>query len=62
MIQSFGTGNFPSKRKDLISCLKEKIAKGVIIINITQCQQGGVSSTYAAGKVIYLLQKIHFYK
>lgn len=52
VIQSFGTGNFPSLRTDLIDCLKKNIERGVIVINITQCQQGGVSRTYAAGKVL----------
>lgn len=55
VMQSFGTGNFPSRRKDLLRCLKEKVVQGVIIINISQCQQGGVSTTYAAGKVVHSL-------
>lgn len=52
IIQSFGNGNFPSKRKDLLACLKEKVAQGIIVINITQCQQGGVSTIYATGKAL----------
>ncbi|MFT5319864.1 MAG: L-asparaginase/Glu-tRNA(Gln) amidotransferase subunit D, partial [Chlamydiales bacterium] len=32
--------------------LKEATDRGVVIVNVTQCQRGNVTSTYAAGKAL----------
>lgn len=53
VLQSFGSGNVPSNRKDLIDELKTAAARGVIIINCTQCPNGSVAEIYDTGKVLF---------
>ncbi|EDW06385.1 L-asparaginase [Drosophila mojavensis] len=53
VMQSFGSGNVPSNRKDLIDELKAAAARGVIIINCTQCPNGSVAEIYDTGKVLF---------
>lgn len=52
VIQSFGTGNIPSERKDILKVLKEAINRNTLIVNITQCARGTVISSYETGKVL----------
>lgn len=52
MLQSYGSGNVPTNRKDIISALGEAAARGVIIVNITQCMTGSISDMYEAGKML----------
>ena len=51
VVQSYGAGNGPDARDDLINLFKEASKRGVLIINITQCQRGVVTTSYATGKV-----------
>ena len=51
VLQTYGAGNGPAKRKDLLALFKEASDNGVLILNITQCMRGHVTSAYAAGKV-----------
>ena len=51
VIQSYGAGNGPDARDDLINLFKEAAKRGVLIVNITQCQRGVVTTSYATGKV-----------
>ena len=51
VIQTYGAGNGPDSRKDLLELFKEASDRGVVIVNITQCTRGTVSVSYAAGKV-----------
>ena len=41
ILETFGSGNVPTKRW-LINCIKRAIKKGIIILNITQCEGGKV--------------------
>lgn len=41
VLESFGSGNVPTSRW-LINCIKTAIKKGIIILNITQCEGGRV--------------------
>ena len=50
MIQTYGAGNGPNSRKDLLKVFKEASDR-VLILNITQCSRGIVSTSYATGKV-----------
>ena len=50
-IETFGAGNVPSNRPDLLNEFKMASERGVILVNITQCLKGSVSDAYAAGKV-----------
>ncbi|ORY48356.1 Asparaginase/glutaminase, partial [Neocallimastix californiae] len=52
ILESYGAGNAPDKRKDLLQALKEATDQGIIIVNCTQCTKGSVSDIYATGKVL----------
>ncbi|XP_039497871.1 L-asparaginase [Drosophila santomea] len=52
VLQSFGSGNIPSNRTDLIDELRAAGERGVIIINCTQCPNGTVAEIYDTGKVL----------
>ena len=51
VLETYGTGNAPDNRPDLLAALKEATDRGVIIINTTQCLKGTVSKIYATGEV-----------
>ncbi|RLU16364.1 hypothetical protein DMN91_012124 [Ooceraea biroi] len=52
VLQSYGAGNVPTNRDDIIEELRAAAKRGVIIVNITQCSTGTVSDTYEAGKLL----------
>lgn len=53
VLQTFGAGNIPSNREDIINELKNASARGVIIVNCTQCTSGSVTEIYETGQVLY---------
>lgn len=55
VLETYGSGNAPDNRADLLEELKKATDAGVIIINCTQCLRGTVSTSYATGKVSRLL-------
>ncbi|XP_071510581.1 L-asparaginase-like [Diadema antillarum] len=52
VLQTYGAGNCPDDRLDLISEIKAAAARGMIIMNCTQCASGSVSPSYHTGKVL----------
>jgi 60kDa lysophospholipase len=50
VLQSFGAGNVPCNRPDLIDALKEANQRGVIVVNCTQCMTGSVADLYETGR------------
>ena len=52
VLQTYGAGNGPSKRDDIIRELRLACSRGVIILNISQCHSGSVSGAYAAGAML----------
>lgn len=52
VLQTFGAGNVPSNRKDLVDELKKAAERGVIIVNCTQCTTGSVSEIYESGQIL----------
>lgn len=52
VLQSYGAGNVPTNRDDIIKELRAATKRGVIIVNTTQCSTGCVSNTYEAGKML----------
>jgi len=52
VLQTYGAGNGPDSRMDLINCLRKACEREVLIVNITQCQKGYVSDVYATGRVL----------
>ena len=53
IIESYGAGNFPSNRSDIIEEFQKAINRGVIIVNCTQCQKGGVTKDYETSRLLY---------
>ncbi|XP_011305396.1 L-asparaginase isoform X2 [Fopius arisanus] len=52
VLQTFGAGNVPINRDDIVQELRNASRRGVIIINITQCLKDGVTSAYESGKLL----------
>eukprot|EP00834_Sanchytrium_tribonematis_P003044 NODE_108_length_18904_cov_0.654826.p2 type:complete len:616 gc:universal NODE_108_length_18904_cov_0.654826:7382-9229(+) len=50
VLESFGSGNIPSNRPDILKALMDASHENVIIINCTQCQKGSVLDIYETGK------------
>lgn len=51
ILQTYGAGNAPTNRADLLDVLEEACKWGVLIVNITQCSRGNVNAAYATGVV-----------
>ncbi|KPJ04249.1 L-asparaginase [Papilio xuthus] len=58
VLESYGAGNIPSNRKDVLEEIKEAVNRGVIVVNITQCNTGAVSSLYETGRDHTLIDAI----
>ncbi|XP_058470658.1 60 kDa lysophospholipase isoform X3 [Solea solea] len=52
VLETYGSGNAPDNRPDLLEELKKATDSGVIIVNCTQCLRGTVCTSYATGKVL----------
>ncbi len=53
VLYSYGAGNAPDQDAGLLSLLQKASDRGVVIVNISQCGKGSVSSgTYAAGSAL----------
>ncbi|KAG7175058.1 L-asparaginase-like 1 [Homarus americanus] len=52
VIQTYGAGNMPSNRSDIVKVLKEATQRGVILVNITQCMHGSVDTIYETGEMM----------
>lgn len=52
VLESFGAGNVPTNRKDLLDAFREASSRGVLIVNITQCSVGQVSDLYETGRLL----------
>lgn len=53
VLLSYGAGNPPEATPGLIDALEKAAARGVTLLNLTQCQQGAVSQgTYATGATL----------
>ncbi|KAK3926707.1 L-asparaginase [Frankliniella fusca] len=53
VLQTYGAGNVPGNRTDLLEALREASERGMILVNCTQCMHGQVADLYAMGKVLY---------
>jgi lysophospholipase len=50
VLETYGSGNAPDNRKEILAALQEASERGVVICNITQCLKGSVQDyTYATG-------------
>ncbi|CAL8102685.1 unnamed protein product [Calicophoron daubneyi] len=52
VIRTYGAGNIPSLRKDLLEVLKAAGDRGVLMINVTQCYNGAVKAIYSTGVIL----------
>lgn len=51
IVQSYGAGNIPSIRTDILEVFKKAVERGILVVNITQCSRGKVEAEYETGKV-----------
>lgn len=51
VLETFGAGNAPED-DELIGVLEEGVKRGVVIVNVTQCQVGTVSPLYASATAL----------
>jgi L-asparaginase len=53
ILQTYGSGNAPSKNKELMRVLREANDRGVVIVNCTQCYRGRVDmKSYQCGQIL----------
>lgn len=53
VLETFGSGNAPNNRPEILEALAEATRRGVVIVNCTQCLKGTVSDLYATGKALH---------
>ncbi|XP_030418140.1 60 kDa lysophospholipase isoform X2 [Gopherus evgoodei] len=52
VLETYGTGNAPNNRQDLLDELKKATDRKVVILNCTQCLRGSVAAVYATGQTL----------
>lgn len=52
VILTFGAGNAPLNDHNMVNTLKQEIDTGLVIINVSQCLKGTVTSNYEVGCVL----------
>lgn len=52
IIETYGAGNIPDNRPELLQALKQANDKGIVIVNISQCKKGGVTDSYHCGQIL----------
>ncbi|VDD96132.1 unnamed protein product [Enterobius vermicularis] len=53
VLQTYGAGNMPTRRKDIIKEIKQATDRGCLVVNCSQCIRGQVDANYATGKQLY---------
>ena len=51
VLETYGSGNVPDSREELLEEIRAAAKRGVIIANCTQCLYGHVVDSYATGRV-----------
>ncbi|RIA95047.1 asparaginase-domain-containing protein [Glomus cerebriforme] len=52
ILETYGAGNAPNTRDDIMRALAAASDRGVVIVNCTQCKKGIVTDLYATGKAL----------
>ncbi|XP_051476670.1 60 kDa lysophospholipase isoform X3 [Apus apus] len=52
VLETYGSGNAPNNREDLLKELKKATERKVVILNCTQCLRGSVKTVYATGQML----------
>lgn len=50
VLETYGAGNAPDAHPEILKALSEASERGVVIVNVTQCQRGNVSDLYATAR------------
>uniref|UniRef100_A0A914PD83 asparaginase n=1 Tax=Panagrolaimus davidi TaxID=227884 RepID=A0A914PD83_9BILA len=53
VIKSYGSGNMPSNREDIMDEIKNAVKRGCIVVNTSQCIKGHVHTNYETGKILH---------
>uniref|UniRef100_A0AC34FWV8 Asparaginase n=1 Tax=Panagrolaimus sp. ES5 TaxID=591445 RepID=A0AC34FWV8_9BILA len=53
VIKSYGAGNLPSNRDDIMEEIKKAVKRGCIVVNTSQCVKGHVHTNYSTGKMLH---------
>ncbi|KAI8902829.1 asparaginase-domain-containing protein [Globomyces pollinis-pini] len=52
ILETYGSGNAPSNRPDILEVIKEACDRGVVVVNCSQCKKATVSSLYETGMAL----------
>lgn len=52
VLQTYGAGNGPTSRGDLLDEVRRATLRGILIVNCSQCSQGSIKGTYATGSAL----------
>jgi L-asparaginase len=53
VLETYGSGNAPTRDPELIAVLRDAVARGVVVVNVSQCLRGSVQmGAYAAGRAL----------
>ncbi|XP_073683262.1 60 kDa lysophospholipase-like [Garra rufa] len=52
VLETYGSGNAPDNRDDLLNEIRNATERGLIIINCTRCLRGTVTTSYATGQAL----------
>ncbi|XP_052009728.1 60 kDa lysophospholipase-like isoform X2 [Xyrauchen texanus] len=52
VLETYGSGNAPDNRTDLLEEFRKASERGLVMINCTQCLRGTITTSYATGKVL----------
>ncbi|XP_067233735.1 60 kDa lysophospholipase-like isoform X3 [Chanodichthys erythropterus] len=52
ILETYGSGNAPDNRKDLLDEIRKATERGLVIVNCTQCLRGTVTIAYATGQAL----------
>jgi L-asparaginase/Glu-tRNA(Gln) amidotransferase subunit D len=51
VLETYGAGNFPARRKELVAVIRGAVDRGVVVVNCSQCHTGRVSQdVYETGR------------
>jgi lysophospholipase len=52
VLQTYGSGNMPSRREDIQLEIRNAVERGCLILNVSQCLKGHVDANYQTGKIL----------
>lgn len=52
VLETFGTGNAPDDRPEIVRAIADAVEAGVVVVNVTQCPKGRVANVYATGNTL----------